>query len=492
MVLEVDEFTQEFAYLSSRDRWLAREAIGYGTLRGLALSWQKDTTNKPLPSVLVTSGVGLTPSGQLVCVTSNQCADINQWLEARDTEISNKFAAGATNEDLTLYVTLAYCDCKTDDAPVPGEPCRSADELMQPSRVTDSFQLELSYEPPLQEEEYAVRGFSAWLRKITIVSPSVNLDTFVAEVRAWHKSTSDPASLTISETDVPKYFATAFRLWATELRVAAAALQRFKLWLYNAPYSNEGATNETDFRAVVSLWTPDTSSWPGNLTVNTSDRKTFIEHALPLWDSEIVPKWYSEFCGCGAPVCADSIEDRLLLGALKFKIIKTAGNTWMVDFTSALTTSVDESFRPVLLHLRALQERLIPTPEIGSILPYSVAPHSLAPLNIPSAGHVAMGRLTPGKAQTTPTFGNLKINVDSVGEVSFTFDGYQIPDGTHDYIVQVIASFIGNKSEPAVRFFEFNNTGFVYKVTRSNKGLTVAELKTIEFQVTVSIIEQPN
>jgi hypothetical protein len=26
--------SQEFAYLSGRDRWLAREAIGYGTLSG--------------------------------------------------------------------------------------------------------------------------------------------------------------------------------------------------------------------------------------------------------------------------------------------------------------------------------------------------------------------------------------------------------------------------------------------------------------------------
>ena len=38
MVLGVDDFTQEFTYLSGRDRWLARDAIGYGTLWGLGVT----------------------------------------------------------------------------------------------------------------------------------------------------------------------------------------------------------------------------------------------------------------------------------------------------------------------------------------------------------------------------------------------------------------------------------------------------------------------
>ena len=32
MILGVDEFTQEFAYLSERDRWAVRDLAGYGTL----------------------------------------------------------------------------------------------------------------------------------------------------------------------------------------------------------------------------------------------------------------------------------------------------------------------------------------------------------------------------------------------------------------------------------------------------------------------------
>ena len=132
-------------------------------------------------------GIALSPCGQLICVASDQCADINKWLEARTVEISEKFAAGATNGELVLHVTLAYSDCPSDDAPVPGEPCRSEQDLMQPSRISDSFQLELSHEAPLQAEEDALRGFSSWLRKLKIVDDtgtSVTLEAFSAAVRA--------------------------------------------------------------------------------------------------------------------------------------------------------------------------------------------------------------------------------------------------------------------------------------------------------------------
>ena len=38
MILSADDFEQEYAYLAGRDDWLARDALGYGTLSGLAVS----------------------------------------------------------------------------------------------------------------------------------------------------------------------------------------------------------------------------------------------------------------------------------------------------------------------------------------------------------------------------------------------------------------------------------------------------------------------
>ncbi len=508
MVLEVDEFTQEFAYHSNRDRWLAREVIGYGTLRGLALSWAQDTAGKVLPQVKVTSGVALSPCGQLICVNGDQCADINQWLSARDATISKQFDANATSGELILHVMLAYSDCPTDDAPVPGEPCRSAAELMQPSRITDSFQLELADEKdaPLQAEEDALRGFVAWMRKISIVpdpGKSVAPDEFMKAVRAWDAAGSDPAALTISAADVAAYSTILLRLWVTELRAAVergAALQRFKAWQEAVPLGKGpiGLATEQEFLAEVRRWTPRTYTWPDKLIVNedNDDKSKFIAKALALWDKEIAPKWYGDPCGCRAPNSPDSCDDRLLLGTLKFKVEKTAGNPWQVAIPaapSADTPSVDESRRPILGHLRALQEQIIPTPGADATVP-----PAFTPLHPTSGQHLALGRvkyLLQGQPQPTPIVGNIKITDIQNGEVRFTFDGYQQPDSEHDYVVQVEASYHTSSTstvQPAVRFVEFDAQNFLYKVMRSNKPVPAAEVKTMEFQVEVSIIVKPN
>jgi len=65
-------------------------------------------------------------------------------------------------------VALSYRDCPVDPVPIAGEPCRSADDLMAPSRLVDDFRLELRMTPPPQQEEDAIRDFVAWLDQIQI------------------------------------------------------------------------------------------------------------------------------------------------------------------------------------------------------------------------------------------------------------------------------------------------------------------------------------
>ena len=78
MVLGVDDFTQEFAYLSGRDRWILRDLIGYGTARGLKVSTELDVAKGP--RVVVEPGVAVSPSGQLICVPTAQCAYLRDWV----------------------------------------------------------------------------------------------------------------------------------------------------------------------------------------------------------------------------------------------------------------------------------------------------------------------------------------------------------------------------------------------------------------------------
>jgi hypothetical protein len=165
MVLGVDDFNQEHAYLSGRDRLAARELAGYGVLRGLRVSTAVDATRGP--EVLVSAGVALSPDGQLVRVPLTQCAYLNDWIATHRSELeADGVSAPAT---FTLHVVLTYADRKTDFVPIPGEPCRTEDESMAESRVSDDFRLELRLDAPEQREEEAGRAYLAWLRTIPVV-----------------------------------------------------------------------------------------------------------------------------------------------------------------------------------------------------------------------------------------------------------------------------------------------------------------------------------
>src|SRR6185295_5240511 len=82
MLLGVDDFNQEFAYLSGRDQWMARDLIGYGTVSGLRVFTQADVKG---PRVVVEPGVALSPTGQLIRVSTAQCAYLNDWLRLDKT-----------------------------------------------------------------------------------------------------------------------------------------------------------------------------------------------------------------------------------------------------------------------------------------------------------------------------------------------------------------------------------------------------------------------
>jgi hypothetical protein len=221
MVLGVDDFNQEFAFLNGRIQWLAREAIGYGALSGLHVSVEPTGDG---PRVRVARGVALTPRGELVCVPEDQCALINPWLAENNASLP----AGLNQ---TLYVQLCYKYCATDNLPIPGEPCRDEDELMAPSRIADDFRLELTTTPPDQREEDMVRAFAAWLRNVRLTNDpnaaTSEVDFATAVREAWadggQLSAMPPETLFIPTASQSDYLRLALRIWATELRPDARA-----------------------------------------------------------------------------------------------------------------------------------------------------------------------------------------------------------------------------------------------------------------------------
>jgi hypothetical protein len=159
MVLGVEDYRAEFAYHSARDMWVMREAGGNGTLAGLDVAVEDDGANGP--RLRVTAGSAAAPSGQLICVGRDQCASINAWLA--DAKVDKQVTAIAdsnadkTKARLSLWLTLCYRDCSALPVPIPGQPCRSEDDLMADSRVMDDYLLSLSFTSPLHSEWRALQ-----------------------------------------------------------------------------------------------------------------------------------------------------------------------------------------------------------------------------------------------------------------------------------------------------------------------------------------------
>ena len=96
MVLGVDDFTQEFAYHSNRDRWAARDVEGYGTLVGLRVTVEENKAGAL--EVVVTAGTALNPRGELIRVPVAQCAELERvfsgWSRPSAGELLPAGAAG--------------------------------------------------------------------------------------------------------------------------------------------------------------------------------------------------------------------------------------------------------------------------------------------------------------------------------------------------------------------------------------------------------------
>ena len=309
MVLGVDDFTQEFAYLSGRDQWLARDLLGYGTVSGLRVGLEVETSG---PQVSVTPGVALSPRGRLIRVAPGQCAGLNGWLAAHHGELLALL--GSPDDDLAtlrLFVVLGYRECPTDAIPIPGQPCRSEDETTAASRIADDFRLELRLAPPDQQEEDALRDFVAWLGQVEITDEPGGMLT-VAEFEdairhAAHFDTSPPSS-------PPDY-------------------------MYGSP--------------------------PEALRIHPSLAYEYLRAAFRVWVTELRPRWQPRWVGKGQG-CSGSAsdaagsreEDCVLLAELHLRLVRVgSGADWQVEDENGVT--IHEERRPYLMHLRMVQEWLL-------------------------------------------------------------------------------------------------------------------------------------
>ena len=356
MLMGVDDFVQEQVYNGSRRRELAREVLGYGTVHGLDVIVEADGDKGP--RLRVTPGMAWLPSGTPVCVDSDQCANLNGWLAANAAAVQG--AISGSPPAISLYVVLSYVQCLTDNVPIPGEPCRSDDELMQASRIADSFKLELRLAPPAQREEDALRDFVQWLVSLPLVPTSPPLDEagFIEQLRAAAQDWLHPSSPPLSPPS--------------------------PLSDYMAGVAPAG-TSEALFRT-----------------------------ALRLWTTELRPLWMARAdCSCNAPPIPP-LDDAVLLAQLD---ITLSGSGGQVSDQGTAPVAIDESRRPILLSLRMVQELILrqwdaepgntvtpetafgQMPDPGTALSYSRSDHTHGSPDVPALGGDLSGTLEDARIE---------------------------------------------------------------------------------------------
>lgn len=322
MLLGVDDFVQEQAWHIARRHELAREVLGYGTVRGLKVEMESDggsNTSPPAPLlapvVRVSPGLAYVPSGAPVCVGTEQCCDINAWLQKHWAELPGEVNGAVQPAPLRLHVVLSYLAVPTDPLPVPGEPCRDEAELTANSRISDCFKLELRLRPPEQIEEDAIRDFADWLAQVPVASSSPPLGEadFLDQLRAAAMDWLQPVSPSPAD------------------------------YMFGSPPASLGSSD------------------------------ALLQAALRLWVTELRPLWRAKY-GCGPlPTAPGGPDDAVLLAALDLRV-------FAVDKRAEPDVHIVEDMRPVLLSLRLVQELITqnPAPEaatsVEAALSFGMAP----------------------------------------------------------------------------------------------------------------------
>jgi hypothetical protein len=506
MVLGVDDFTQEFAYLSGHDHWLGRDLLGYGTVWGLRVTIEDGSRG---PEVSVTPGAALSPRGQLIYVTPAQCASLNDWLAAHEEDVLSALGSPPPG-NFKLYVVLRYRECPTDDKPIPGEPCRTEDEAMAPSRLVDDFKLELSLQAPDQQEEDALREFVAWLGQIELtetMSESISLDDFVAAVRATLPIVSSPPSspptsplfgsppvgMKIYAPLACEYFRTAFRIWVTEIRPTVRPQ-----WLAKTlPCSDAEAESQTKHRGELLLAELDITAtdWViqnRDQVVVDEERRPFVIHLRMLQEMLLCghsgggegPTGNKGPTGDKGP--AGDKGPRGEQGPPGFKgAVGSQGPKGPPGDPGPKGPEGPQGPKGAVGDPGPAGPQGPQGPQGPAGSPASVADVVQKPKGLPDYLIVAAGIVRGDGTSRPPVFNGLtmKAQTGAPGNLLLTFKGYKSPTAKYQYIVKAMGVSKAT-ADITVVFVSFTASGILLGVTQN--GTPIPEASMVELMVEVS------
>ena len=312
LVLGVNEFRQEQVYFLEKEYLHNRALHGYGTVSGLNVTLA-DTGDDI--QVAVQPGIGVDQFGRTFVIRQEQCALLEAWL-AKQQKTPGVEIPIVEDGEIVVYLVATYDECADALVKIAGQPCSTGDQTTAASRIRDSFNLALRFQPPGMPAWDAVRRFALLMARVTIdagLPPEQSDEAKIVEVvRVLHDPTQFRAfNLILPGEEPPLGAPQSFRL---PLEGATAALDRiFAVWV-----------TEVRPRLAPNLLAPD-----------------------------VAP--------AGADAAPGEVESGVLLATIRFR--QGAGSTpehpIVEGVTEDLAESVSDEGRPFLLHTQLIQELMM-------------------------------------------------------------------------------------------------------------------------------------
>jgi hypothetical protein len=423
LVLGVEEFLQSDTYFLAKHFVENRLLHGYGTVCGLDVT----TPTAPQLEIQVTPGWAINPKGQEIHVPQLMCLPVNSWLQANLQELQTLYP-GTAPTALDLCVVLCYRECKTDVVPIPGEPCQTQASSTAPSRIQDSFELQLCLNPYASPPATSPPGSP----------PSGVLDS--GGLREFR-----PAQV---EDDAVRAFVTLL----SQIQVSSTG-----------PYLTSSQLEELVLELIPGGVTLPLTSPPSGppYYVAPQNLRESIRTAMRVWITEVRPALAaSQNVG---PCCAPQ-EKCVLLAEVTLSLDPAWGATG---------ATVDQSQRPFLVPTRLLQEMAFDESQAGA------AATSYQP--------VAAGVFTSTGAAKGPVFNNLTAKASATaGDFVLSFTGFQF---TNTYIVKgtVQDSNVAAATRATVEFVALEEIGILIRVLDTgNKPLSANQGFMVEISQIVS------
>ncbi len=327
MVLGPTDFRQVLEHFEWKHRNANLLLHGTGTVCGLEVSLRLVPGGTDV-EVAVAAGHAISPRGRWINVPRDQCARLNQWLQAHK---SDPYATPGPGRH-RLYVTLCYDQCLVDLVPIAGQQCAPDSSNRAPSRILESFRLQFAWMPPTQPYEDRVRAFGDLLRRIEI--------------------DDELASLALPDD--------------SEALIAAVRL------LAQDPLPFPGSLPAGPFR------------------LSAGTEAATMNRVLAMWATEVCPMLAGK--PEVNPVVAPAKDDCLLLAAVDFTVRPDGQLDVAVDSLGNLLAGgivVDQRQRPVLAPTRLLQEFALRGVDGGAMRSGTVRLAPTLPATWPQLGSLA-------------------------------------------------------------------------------------------------------